>query len=101
MMECCEDPNTVGGAAEDDESAVHSTTQSSSSSLAVPAASTTPTTTVTATTIATTAHTAVSGVRVAGASSGGPCSSEARLYIYCKREQLDARSRMRGNKALR
>ena len=31
----------------------------------------------------------------------GPCWSAARLYIYCKREQLDARSRMRGNKALR
>jgi len=33
--------------------------------------------------------------------SVGICSSEAQLYLFCKREQLDMRSRMRGNKALR
>ena len=46
---------------------------------------------------------AESAAHLSSASSlpAGPCSAEARLFIYCKREQLDARSRMRGNKALR
>ena len=45
----------------------------------------------------------------AGAGSAGgppspsapPCSATSALYVLCKQQQLDMRSRMRGNKALR
>ena len=116
VRDCCSDPATVGGGGAVEDSTGLDDSVSGPPSLPSPASSPSASSPPSAPSASTSASPlsflsslsamgdSVSGdapVTAAAAGAEGACATPARLYLYCKREQLDMRSRIRGNKALR